>query len=74
MGEGKDLDQMTPAELRAHYLPDADWRAEELARRFKPCGHSALGCMNGVRPCCIDCDHGTYWRVLNTPKPDEETR
>lgn len=32
---------------------------------FKPCGHSALQCMTQLKPCCDQCDHGTYWRELD---------
>ena len=35
------------------------------AADFRACGHSALGCSNGYRACCKDCDHPTYWRGLS---------
>lgn len=38
----------------------------ELIERsgFRPCGHTALTCKTGMRPCCDDCDHATYWKAL----------
>lgn len=36
-----------------------------MSREFRPCGHSALGCYNGAGACCKDCDHPTYWRLLD---------